>query len=162
LAAYVGEQVTVRYDPWDLAEVRVFHQGQFLCRAVSAELAAATISLKDLEAARNRRRRELRTELTSRRSLVDALRHPVREPVPADAVTNVERLPASLLACRTVMWTPHVLATPRELEREVEFRCGGLTDDIESAFHPDYDPELMFDFDDARHTELFTSTGRTG
>jgi hypothetical protein len=60
-----------------------------------------------------------------------------------------------LLACRTVMWTPHVLTTPRELEREVEFRCGGLTDDIESAFHPDYDPELMFDFDDARHTELF-------
>jgi hypothetical protein len=66
------------------------HQGQFLCRAVSAELAAATISLKDLEAARNRRRRELRTELTSRRSLVDALRHPVREPVPADAVTTLE------------------------------------------------------------------------
>jgi len=33
------------------------------------------------------------------------------------------------------MWTPHVLTTPRELEREVEFRCGGLTDDIESAFH---------------------------
>ena len=49
LAAYVGEQVTVRYEPRDLAEVRVFHQGQFLCRAVSAELAAATISLKDLE-----------------------------------------------------------------------------------------------------------------
>ena len=39
----------------------------------------------------------------------------------------------------SVMWTPHVLTTPRELEREVEFRCGGLTDDIESAFHPDYD-----------------------
>ena len=29
LAAYVGEQVTVRYDRLDLAEVRVFHQGQF-------------------------------------------------------------------------------------------------------------------------------------
>ncbi|HEY5116890.1 MAG TPA: hypothetical protein VIJ00_15315, partial [Nakamurella sp.] len=68
---------------------------------------------------------------------------------------RVATLPASLLACRTVMWIPHVLTTPRELEREVEFRCGGLTDDIESAFHPDYDPELMFDFDDARHTELF-------
>ena len=62
---------------------------------MSAELAAATISLKDLEAARNRRRRELRTELTSRRSLVDALRHPVREPVPADAVTNLEEPPAA-------------------------------------------------------------------
>jgi putative transposase len=57
LAAYVGEQVTVRYDPRDLAEIRVFHQGRFLCRAVSAELAASTISLKDLQAARNRRRR---------------------------------------------------------------------------------------------------------
>ena len=80
----------------------MFHQGQFLCRAVSAELAAAAISLKDLEAARNRRRRELRTELTSRRSLVDALRHPVREPVPADAVTKLEeRVAASSTPQRT-------------------------------------------------------------
>jgi putative transposase len=91
----VGEQVTVRYDPRDLAEIRVFHQGRFLCRAVSAELAASTISLKDLQAARNRRRRELRTELTSRRSLVDDLRHPVVEPVPSDAVTPVEQRPAA-------------------------------------------------------------------
>lgn len=76
LAAYVGEQVTIRYDPRDLAEIRVFHQGAFLCRAVSPELAATSISLKDLQAARNRRRRELRRELTSRRSLVDMLTHP--------------------------------------------------------------------------------------
>jgi len=40
---------------------------------VSPELAATSISLKDLQAARNRRRRELRRELTSRRSLVDML-----------------------------------------------------------------------------------------
>lgn len=39
-------------------------------------------------------------------------------------------------------------------KREVEFRCGGYTDDIERAFHPDYDPELVVDFDNARHTEL--------
>lgn len=57
LAAYVGEQVTVRYDPRDLAEIRVFHKGEFLCRAVSPDLAAATITLKDLQTARNRRRR---------------------------------------------------------------------------------------------------------
>ena len=44
LAAYVGEQVTVRYDPQDLA---------------------------------------------------DALRHPVREPVPADAVTNLGEPPVA-------------------------------------------------------------------
>ena len=55
LAAYVGEKVTVRYDPRDLAEIRVFHRGEFLCVAVSPDLAAASISLKDLQTARNRR-----------------------------------------------------------------------------------------------------------
>lgn len=87
LAAYVGEPVTIRYDPRDLAEIRVFHQGTFLCVAVSPELAAASISIKDLQAARNRRRRQLRQELTARRSLVDELTHPVREPVPTEAAT---------------------------------------------------------------------------
>jgi putative transposase len=85
LAGYVGEQVTVRYDPRDLAEIRVFHRGTFRCRAVAAELAAQTISLKDLQNARARRRRELRAQLTERRSLADALTHPVPEAVPADA-----------------------------------------------------------------------------
>src|SRR5664279_4434046 len=47
-----------------------------MCRAGSPELAVTSISLKDLQAARNRRRRELRRELTSRRSLVDVLTHP--------------------------------------------------------------------------------------
>src|SRR5664279_2174872 len=45
LAAFVGETVTVRYDPRDLAEIRVFHRGAFLCRAVSPEIAAVSISL---------------------------------------------------------------------------------------------------------------------
>ena len=85
LAAYVGEQVTVRYDPRDLAEIRLYHHGTFLCRAVAPDLAAATISLKDLQNARARRRRELRSQLTERRSLADQLTHPVVEPVPADA-----------------------------------------------------------------------------
>ena len=73
LADYVGEPVTVRYDPQDLAEIRVFHHDRFLCRAVNAELAAQTISLRELQAARTARRRELRAQLRQRRSLVDAL-----------------------------------------------------------------------------------------
>ncbi len=44
LAAYVGEPVTIRYDPRDLAEIRVYHHDSFLCRAVSPEIASATIS----------------------------------------------------------------------------------------------------------------------
>ena len=39
LAAYVGEDVTIRYDPRDMAEIRVYHQERFLCRAVCQELA---------------------------------------------------------------------------------------------------------------------------
>ncbi len=38
LAAYVGEEVLLRYDPRDVAEVRVFHEGRFLCRAVCQEI----------------------------------------------------------------------------------------------------------------------------
>ena len=32
LAAYIGESVTLRYDPRDLAEIRVFHEDRFACR----------------------------------------------------------------------------------------------------------------------------------
>ncbi len=85
LSAYVGEQVEVRYDPRDLAEIRIYHHGAFLCRAVAPELAAATISLKDLQAARTRRRQDLRGQLTQRRSLADALTANSREPLPPAA-----------------------------------------------------------------------------
>lgn len=34
MASYVGEPVTIRYDPRDLSEIRVFHRNNFLCRAV--------------------------------------------------------------------------------------------------------------------------------
>jgi hypothetical protein len=56
-AAYVGEAVTIRCDPRDLAEIRVFHHDRFLCRAICPELAGRTIGIKDITAARNTRRR---------------------------------------------------------------------------------------------------------
>jgi len=55
LAAYVGETVTLRFDPRDMAELRVFHGGRFLCRAVCAELAGATVPLREILRARNQR-----------------------------------------------------------------------------------------------------------
>ena len=63
-------------------------------------------------------------------------------------------LPTSLLESRTVMWTPHVITTPRQLEQQIAFRCSGLNDDIQAAFHPDWDPEMTFDFETIPHTEL--------
>jgi len=73
LAAYVGEEVVLRYDPRDVAEIRVFHRNRFLCQAVCQELAGATVPLRDIVSARNRRRRELRQTLIDRRQVVDSL-----------------------------------------------------------------------------------------
>ena len=87
LAAYVGESVTIRYDPRDMAEIRVYHQDRFLCRAVCQELAGETVTLKDIARARHRRKRELHTLMAARRSLIDQVLAPPTialrpEPVP--------------------------------------------------------------------------------
>jgi putative transposase len=63
LAAYVGESVVIRYDPRDVAEIRVFYHDRFLCRAICQELAGSTVSLRDILRARNRHRRVLRQTL---------------------------------------------------------------------------------------------------
>jgi putative transposase len=73
LAAYIGEWVTLRYDPRDMAEVRVFHQERFVCRAICPELAGETVPLREILRARNQRRRELRTILRDRKKTIDAL-----------------------------------------------------------------------------------------
>lgn len=65
--------MTVRYDPRDAAELRVYHGDEFLCRAIAPELAADSISLDELKTARNARRRALKQQLRNRRSLADAL-----------------------------------------------------------------------------------------
>jgi len=71
LAGYVKEEVTIRYDPADLAIIRVFHQERFVCRAICQELAGSTISLKEIEKARSERRKQVRAELSTRAAMVD-------------------------------------------------------------------------------------------
>ena len=66
LAAYVGEHVTVRYDPRDITEIRVFHRNRFLCRAVAPDHAGQTITLQDIQSARRDRRRSLRGQIKER------------------------------------------------------------------------------------------------
>jgi putative transposase len=73
LAAYVGEDVLLRYDPRDIAEVRVFHGDRFLCRAVCQELAGESVPLREILRARQRRRRELRQTIRERREAIEAL-----------------------------------------------------------------------------------------
>ena len=71
--AYVGESVVLRYDPRDVAEVRVFYRDRFLCRAICQELAGATVPLRDIMRARNRHRRDLRQTLRDRAQVVESL-----------------------------------------------------------------------------------------
>ena len=87
LAGYVGEEVTIRYDPRDMAEIRVYYQEQFLCRAVCQEIAGQTISLKEIIAARTQQRRAVRDQLTARQEAVERLlevhKAPPDPPAPA-------------------------------------------------------------------------------
>jgi putative transposase len=71
LAGYVKEDVLIRYDPADMAEIRVFHQDRFVCRAICQELAGSTISLKEIEKARSERRKQVRAGLTTRAAVVE-------------------------------------------------------------------------------------------
>jgi putative transposase len=71
LAAYIGESVTLRYDPRDAAEVRVFYRERFLCQAICPELAGKIITLQDVLKARKQRRRGLVAKLRERTKAVD-------------------------------------------------------------------------------------------
>lgn len=72
LSAYIGEEVVIRYDPRDMAEIRVYHDHRFVCRAICHELAGTTTSLKEIQRQRNARRRQLQREIKTRQTQVDA------------------------------------------------------------------------------------------
>jgi len=82
LAAYVGDDVMIRYDPRDIAEIRVFRGDAFLCRAVCQEVAGQTVGVKEVIKARNERRRHLRAELSEREEVVSLLLAVHREDQP--------------------------------------------------------------------------------
>jgi putative transposase len=73
LAPLVGKPVSIRYDPRDLRQVRVFYNDKFCCEAVCLELDGEKVSLKEVIRARRRHKRELREKIESRKSLVDAI-----------------------------------------------------------------------------------------
>ncbi|MHA7210467.1 Mu transposase C-terminal domain-containing protein [Arthrobacter sp. MDT1-65] len=110
LAAYVGEHVTVRFNPRDVGEIRVYFNNEYLCRAIAPELAAASVSLEELRAARSTRRRELKQQLRQRRSLADALPTDTRYiPInPSDSIGLTDSIDAEPTPA-----PPHVEATPR-------------------------------------------------
>jgi len=83
LAPYVGVAVTIRYDPRDITEIRVYDGDTFVCAAIDPEHDSTTVSLKDIQAARNARRRALRAEINERIAVVTSDRPGMTCPVPA-------------------------------------------------------------------------------
>ncbi len=83
LAEYIGEHITIRYNPSNITSVRVFHNNKFLCQAVCADLATESIGIKEIQSARNKRRRNLRKKLLERKSLIDSVIAASRQDLPS-------------------------------------------------------------------------------
>ena len=66
LAPFVGHTITIRYDPRDLSEIRVYDRDTFVCVAVDEAHPNLRLSLRDIESARRARRRELRHTINDR------------------------------------------------------------------------------------------------
>lgn len=73
LAGYVGEQVTIRYDPRDLAEIRVYYQDVFLCSAICQDIAEMVVSLKEIQKARRQVKEGLYQQIKNAKHLIKTL-----------------------------------------------------------------------------------------
>lgn len=92
LAAYVGEQVVIRYDPRDLAEISVYFNGEFICTAVCQDIANQVISLKEIKKTRQKRRKELRGTIQDSK---DFLRQPNKEAIEGETPKQPTPKPSS-------------------------------------------------------------------
>lgn len=73
LAGFVGEQVVIRYDPRDLAEIRVYLNKTFICTAICQNIADLVVSLKDIRKARQKEKRQLRKQIKDAQQLLKQL-----------------------------------------------------------------------------------------
>src|SRR6476619_3421612 len=65
-----------------------------------------------------------------------------------------ERLPPSVFASRTIMWTPYMTTTPRELEQEIGILAGQVGTGIEDLINPDQAEFQWYDNDHPERIEL--------
>ncbi len=92
LAGYIGEEVTIRYDPRDLAEILVYADNALVCRAVCFELSDKTVSLKEVIRARNARRRDVRESLSELLQAAD--KHvPLEKPAARSSASTIMSVP---------------------------------------------------------------------
>lgn len=76
LVAYVGECITIRFDPSDLAEIWVYdEQNKCICKAVCEEFQDQSITYEELRRIRTNRKKELKQEIKSKVSNIKQLIH---------------------------------------------------------------------------------------
>ncbi|MBO0474856.1 Mu transposase C-terminal domain-containing protein [Enterococcus ureasiticus] len=93
LSAFVGESVQIRYNPQDLAEIRVFFQNKYLCTAISPELSDMTVDIKDIIAARSKRKQQLKNQVVEIKSVADTLlEEKAKEPDPKNRKDKKSKL----------------------------------------------------------------------
>ncbi len=73
----------LRYDPANMAEIRVFSQDRFLSRAICPEFSGKTIRLKEIEKARTERRQQIRAGVSACAAIVEQFIAMHQEEVPA-------------------------------------------------------------------------------
>ena len=81
LASFVGHTITIRYDPRDISEIRVYDRDIFVCTAIDEAHPNLRLSLRDIETARRARRKQLRRAINDRIPTVAAREEP-RTPEP--------------------------------------------------------------------------------
>jgi putative transposase len=64
LVAYIGESITIRYDPNDLTEIWVYdEQNKCICKAVCEEFQDQCITYEELKKIRTNRKKDLKKEI---------------------------------------------------------------------------------------------------
>ena len=121
LAAYAGEDVTIRYDPWDMGVTRVFHEDHLLCRAISTELAGETIPLRDIVRDRNARRKQVRSILHDRQKMVDTLLQLKKGPALEEAHASTPSQPSQHPTSNATETSSQSFVETIEHKRFIEF-----------------------------------------
>lgn len=81
LAPFVGQTVTIRYDPRDVSEIRIYDHDTYVCVAVDEDHPNQRLSLREIETARRARRRQLRREINDRIPRATVHEEPRTEPI---------------------------------------------------------------------------------
>ena len=71
LSGYIGEDVIIRFDPRDLAQIHVYSKNSLICRATCYELSGKTVSLKEVRQARNHETKIQKQQLNALLAVAD-------------------------------------------------------------------------------------------